>query len=480
MSDAIVPQLPPLATVRAVQLMAVGSWDAMYGQFQVTSDILYQAVAALDCPAVRNPVLKFGHTDPRAEGNSGIIEVGDGEPALGWVDNMTVSDNGSLLIGDYKGMPGWLAAALPSAYPDRSIEGFHDFTCQLGHSHPFVMTAVALLGASRPAIGVLESLNLRTIGDLYGVMAVSENAGAAVAVHMKGSDGMPPTLVAAQATVSDVTTSFYDMPAVLINWWLWIEEVFIDPAVIIACDDSDGTLWEYSYSIDDSGVVTFGDPSQVLRTYVAASVSRGKPAAMFASARESRPAAVAAREARKAFAASEVAEPTPAPTGPEATEDTMANSEFLASVRTALGVDADADETTTLGALTEALSERAEGQQDQAPIAATAPGTIVVDAAAFAQLQANAAQGVAAFEAQQSAERTALVSAAVKDGRIAPAGREAWLTALSTGPDGARKATADALAALPKNTIPVAPIGHTQGGAEALGADTPSFKAWVS
>src|SRR5688572_5266781 len=103
MPDVTVPAAPPLATVRGVELMHAGTWDAKSGTHTFTADDFTSAVAALDCPAVRRPVLKFGH-----DGNHGI-----GEPTIGWVENLAVVGDGMVLVGDYAGMPGWLASRGP-------------------------------------------------------------------------------------------------------------------------------------------------------------------------------------------------------------------------------------------------------------------------------------------------------------------------------------------------------------------------------
>src|SRR4051812_16834895 len=114
---------PSLVTIPNVELLEVGEdWHAQSGDFTVTYEHLVAAVAAQDDPAVRTPVLKAGHTDPRF----------DGQPAYGKVENFRLSENGQTLIGDYVGVPSWLADAMPSAYPRRSIEGFFNWTTATG------------------------------------------------------------------------------------------------------------------------------------------------------------------------------------------------------------------------------------------------------------------------------------------------------------------------------------------------------------
>lgn len=174
---------PSLARVPNVELIRTGSWPISTGQWDVSAADLAAAVAALNCPAIRKPRLKLGHVDPRFN-KAGIGGPAlDGEPAVGWVDNLRVTDSGQSLVGDYEGVPGWLGAPnehgrriISSAYPDRSVEGFHDFRCTLGHTHPFVLTGVALLGATPPGIGTLKSLT--DVAALYGVPASDVPEGA--------------------------------------------------------------------------------------------------------------------------------------------------------------------------------------------------------------------------------------------------------------------------------------------------------------
>lgn len=159
MTDVEIRKPVPLRSVPGVELAAVGTWAASTGVTTFTPEDLTNAVAALECPGVRNPVIKLGHHEP--DSTSGVRW--DGEPALGWIGNMHM--DGPKLVGDYMGMPEWLTAtdengmaALASAYPDRSIEIRRPFVCQIGHAHPSVITAVALLGVYAPGVGVLKSM----------------------------------------------------------------------------------------------------------------------------------------------------------------------------------------------------------------------------------------------------------------------------------------------------------------------------------
>lgn len=136
------------------------------------------------------------------------------------------------------------------------------------------------------------------------------------------------------------------------------------------------------------------------------------------------------------------------------------NDTQLATLRQKVGVSADADLDTVFAALDEALLERAN---PSAPPA----GTVHIDEAALAALQADAAAGRAALDEQVSAQRVALVTAAVNDGRIPPARKEHWLAQLAADDEGARSV----LAGLPKGLIPVAELGHGDGVDDASATD---------
>ena len=176
MTDVEIRQPVPLRTVPNIELAAIGTWKAVTGTTTFTAQDFQDAVAALDCPGVRNPVVKLGHTE--ADSGSGVRW--DGEPALGWISGMRYDSDGKLR-GDLTGLPAWLAdpqgdglSVLAAAYPDRSIEIYRPFTCQIGHSHPAVITALALVGVSPPGVGVLKSMQ-----DVYAAWTVGADDGKA-------------------------------------------------------------------------------------------------------------------------------------------------------------------------------------------------------------------------------------------------------------------------------------------------------------
>ncbi|WP_431729765.1 2'-5' RNA ligase family protein [Verrucosispora sp. TAA-831] len=150
-----------LARRPGVELVRTGTWDISTGRWKAAREDLAAAVAALSCPAIGKPIIKIGHRDTR-------FTPGDGEPAIGWYDNLRLTDGGHTLVGDQVA-PAWLTSVQAAAWPNRSVEGEYRYRCGLGHTHPFVLTAVALLGVTPPGVATLSSLN--DVQQLFGVAA---------------------------------------------------------------------------------------------------------------------------------------------------------------------------------------------------------------------------------------------------------------------------------------------------------------------
>jgi hypothetical protein len=493
-----VPEAPALATKRDVELVQAGQWDLSTGRVTFTPGDLASAVAALDCPAIRRPILKLGHVDPRF----------DGEPAVGWVDNVALADSGNTIVGDYVGMPGWLGDILASAYPDRSIEGCFDFRCQLGHTHPFVLTAVALLGVSAPGIGTLGSL--QDVAALYGVAATADQTGehVAVTIHATREDPMPnsrPAEVAAGVSSEDVRRAYYENAP----YSVWICEMQLEPLQLITVDDDSGQYARVPIVLDGD-TVTFGESVPVVIEYVDKPQGQQTAASalVFASRAESRPeqapapsvavgqyatgvnhlhASETAQEAiqrvakASGLAPANQVDPTDPPAEPvepnTPTEGApMALDEGL---RTRLGLAEDADEATILAALDDKLTAPtapADGDKPAEPTEPEAPalpeGVRMIDEAQLQELQEQAREGVAARAQQRTEARDRALDDAVKAGKFAPARRDHWARLYDADPEG----TKTTLASLEAGLVPLADKG-APGGEETKDAFDAEFDA---
>ena len=181
-----------------------------------------------------------------------------------------------------------------------------------------------------------------------------------------------------------------------------------------------------------------------------------------------RPAALAAHKSPTASAAGSRSQEAAASgdTTQEgaAMSHTRITDEQITSLAQRLGVPEDADGATIVDALDEALQERAEPAAAQA----NTEGVVALDQETYDQLRSDATAGREARREQQNQRRAGLVSAAVQDGRIAPARAQHWLTALEADPEGAEAS----LAGLQKGLIPVNEVGHdTFDDAEGKPAD---------
>jgi hypothetical protein len=131
------------------ELMDVGTWPAQTGTVTVTSATFDALVSSFDALNLSRKVpLKLGHNDRQP--------VTDGQPALGWVSRLW--RDGTKLMADFVDVPDVIFEAIrKKLYKTVSIEAARDV--QAGtRKLPWVLEAVALLGADQPAIGTLDDL----------------------------------------------------------------------------------------------------------------------------------------------------------------------------------------------------------------------------------------------------------------------------------------------------------------------------------
>lgn len=417
-----IPNRPVLRDVPDVEILRMGQWPLSTGEVTFTSEDLAAAVQASQSPAVARPVIKLGHVDPRF----------DGEPAVGFVDNLRLSSDGSALVGDLRGLPAWLADIMPSAYPNRSIEGAFNYRDQTGRVHDFALTGLALLGVSPPAVGTLAQL--RDVAALYEVNAGRDGPEEGVRI-------MPKNLVKASASVEDVRRHFYENgPGA--DSYLWVEEMFLDPTEVIAMDDESGELQRITFSIGENDDITWGEPEAVKREYVAASAR--EPDARWASAAESRPA-TAAEEANT-------------------TEGNVVEftEEQVTALTAALGLGEDADAAAVVTAVEKLAEENKETETaaaaksantaEEIAASAKAHGMRVIEAAAWDKTQSE-------LQRLTKAANERVVDDAVAAGKLMPASRESALKQMEQG-----LLTAEAIDGLePIVTLANGEVGHGAG-----------------
>ena len=414
---------PILRKVPDVELLKTGQWPLSTGTCTFTTEDLAAAVRASQAPSVTRPVIKLGHDDPRFSG----------EPAVGFVDNLRLSEDGSTLVGDLCGVPGWLADIMPSAYPRRSIEGQFNYRDQAGTVHPFALTGLALLGVTPPAVGTLATL--RDVAALYQVEASTGPGG-----PEKGIRTMPEATIAAAASVEDIRRDFYDNGPGKDTFW-WIEEMFLAPSEVIVMDDETGELKKIPFTVADDESISWGEPTDVKREYVAASART--PDAAWASRAES--------------TAATDSETPDGPTHNQGDEDMEFTEEQTAKLTEALGLDATATADDIISAVeklaADAPTTNEETTTEETILAAAKKrGLNVVSAASFDAMQKQ-------LEALQDDKRQRIISEAIAAGKFMPSAREAAIKQMRAG-----LLTEETIAAMkPIVTVAGAEVGHGRG-----------------
>ena len=158
-------------------------------------------------------------------------------------------------------------------------------------------------------------------------------------------------------------------------------------------------------------------------------------------------------------------------------EEAVDHTEFLTSLRARLGVtDAEATEETILAALDESLAEQPE--TNAVPEMQIPEGTVLVDKGQWDQVRTDAEAGRQARAEQVAARRDALITDALREGRISPAISEAYRQMLDVDEERATRV----LAALqPNSAVPVSEIGHAGGqGDEVAEVDDAYPSNWIT
>lgn len=450
-----------------VPICETGTWETSTGTFTFTADDFAAAVEAIaECPAVRNPAIWLGHTMKGKPTN--------GLPACGWLGNLRTTNDGMTLTADYEGLPGWMVetdaagnSVIASAYPDRSIEGEYGHECQLGHTHDFVITGIALLGVEQPAVGVLTSL--QDIAAIWGV--TTDESGFQVvtasttsrAFAVTPSESHMPKPVLATVSDEDIRRAFYaDAP-----WDEWIREVDVDPAQIIVQTDEGLVRRPYTISGDQ---IVFGDPVAVVTEYRDKSIAAQVAAAHTALGRRTVLAAYPTREVSRPAASTPPAPAGgPAPTTKESAMDPI-------KLRESLGLAADASDVEVQAALATAgvIPKASEPAPEPAPTpdptpdpaprsdGEDTPEVVSISKDVLHSLQVAATAGETARRHQLAEHRQQLVAAAASDGRITIAQKDGWLRKLEAEGEQGEKV----LASLAKGLVPVEAKGHDDSGEE--------------
>lgn len=93
-----------------------------------------------------------------------------GDPAVGWLENVRVNDDGSRLLADIKRVPKGLSSLIDAgAYRTRSVELSSITSQKTGRKHDWVVSGLAWLGGKMPAV--------RTLADVVKLYEADEDPG---------------------------------------------------------------------------------------------------------------------------------------------------------------------------------------------------------------------------------------------------------------------------------------------------------------
>lgn len=159
------------------EVFAVGTWNGI--PFSATD---LKAMAAsynqLHGEGVLDAPLKFGHNDDQP--------MTDGEPALGWIEELYVADGKDgqpKLFAKFVDVPETVYTAVQAKrYRKVSIELDFGVTHK-GRYFDFVLTGIALLGADLPAVNTLADLTEYMSRPLPNVMRATRHAQFSAVAH---------------------------------------------------------------------------------------------------------------------------------------------------------------------------------------------------------------------------------------------------------------------------------------------------------
>lgn len=442
------------------------------GPHTFTESELQDAIKAQSDIAIKAPRLKLGHKSKTNE----LFLTGD-EPAFGRVENLRLSENGQEIIGDYAGMPEWLATVMPTAYPARSVDASLDVETVTGKQYSMVITDVSALGVRWPGCSVLEDLPLWYGSEVPDEAEIDTEETIAASGGKMGLFRNKQGVVAA-VDVSLIRRKFYnDGPGKdNMSWWIRGERFDTQDGYNLIVDQGDGNLSRIPVGVSGSDI-EFGDLTPVTEEYPDKAI-----------------AAEAVLAGMKVVDPSMIIHASRAETDdrpPSATQEGGAMDEATrAKLVKRLGLPEDATEEQIQLKAAETLAEQpdpkpgegegegSEGEGEGGDGSAGdgegagagdggegggegAPSNIVtLDRATFESLQ-QGSKLAAEHERERRGERVAAaVDAAITDGKIPPARREHWSKLLEADYEGGKKT----LDSLEKNVVPLKARGAAGGG----------------
>ncbi len=416
------PPAPETVTIPNVEIVKKGTWaSALSGTVPITDDDLNAIVAAGVDPEIDHAPIRFGHIDPRF----------DGEPASGWLAN--IRRQGDSIFADITDVPAKLAGVVQSAFRRRSADIAWGVKTPSGRQYKAALAGLALLGVTPPAVKGLADVLARYAGPAPTVdsLIFDDDASPEVAVAV----GQFAHLAAGLA-------AWRDAPAT-------------DPDNGAMTDAEIRALF---------GLAADAPITDQLRAAAPLVKAAQPPAPPTAPAAGVPTVPVPAPGALVAPGAAGGGEATSPPAAATSSPAASGGAGPLSTGATPPAVAPPAPATPA----TEAPST-AGGPAPTAPTPAAAqvPELVTLSAGNLALLQAQAAAGADAMRVLQEQEREKALLSAVSGGKIAPFEIDRWRELYNAAPE----ATVKHLSAM-SAVFPTQQVG-SDGGASLSGSGTP-------
>lgn len=240
-------------TKKGVEIVKVGTHQSGAGEFSITSQHLKDMVAASEGGTLPPAVVKLGHINGAVDNP----EWGDGAPSYGQITNLRLSEDETTLLGDWVNAPRDLADKQASAYPNRSMEAtfnmeLKDESGEVAETYPAVLTGLALLGATPPAV--------KTLAEIHAAFSTSGHRVYASGKPVQVQASLPGDMTKEEldtALRAAVRTLSHDSFMWLLDW--------DDTHAFYETDDSAGMKTvRRAYTIDGNQVTWTGDPEPVV------------------------------------------------------------------------------------------------------------------------------------------------------------------------------------------------------------------------
>jgi hypothetical protein len=467
-----------LVDIPDVEIVKCGiDYQLATGPHTFTPEELADAAEAPNNPNISVPRIKLGHDGPLA------METSSDEPSVGTVHNLRVTPDGQTLLGDYKGVPSWLAGILASAYPSRSVEANLNVE-KNGHNYRMVITAVSLLGVVWPGCSSIEDIQaLYSEEGPEGVRVIEARQGGAM------PNTAQPEAIKASVTAEEVRRAFYKNVAVGDRAYWWITSQYVDPPVLIVEGASD-EYYSVGYSTNGDEV-EFDDPVEVSVQYVddsgSVAAEEAAPVAVFASRAESRseqdqqedgvnftPEQMKALRARLGLSEEQLPDDateeqitaalaeTPPEGGSEGGDGGDGGGEGAPAGAEGAGDEEEEEPEGGEGGgeggdVSAAVAKPGALKQIQAQLKAA--GLVVVDQGTFETLKAGAQAGLRLDKEQKDRDRDETIAAAIRKGKFAPARKESFEKLWAADPEGTR----ELIEGLEEGVVPIEAATNSEG-----------------